>query len=764
MIVFAALVTGVASFGGWLAASFRPSARARRKAGRAVRRVRDEARRLNALSTDVESGLERSVAKYADHARDARLAAIPIEDLKAFGADKVRFGVLREAGVENVAQVQDMNRMQLERLDGIGPVSVQRIVAARERLLEASRDEPIAPPQVGDDAHATLNVLRQVHDVRIVRDAFGSVPPRLHKHHAELNERFGAVRRDTRLWRELLRGSRGRTERDAAVVEAHTIFEDVNRSSEPNGLLNEALHARESARAKLRHSPTKEELAREHAAFFAEYTALIERALPGAKIRRSSNLGGLTDEIARRVEAFDLKTGGLRLTLRGYQEFGAKFLLAQERTLLGDEMGLGKTIQALAVFCHLVEVREAERFLVVCPASVLHNWLREVTRWTSLAPHLLHGTDRNANFRAWIEDGGVAVTSFRTLQALPLEPEEFADRVDVLVVDEAHFVKNPEADRTRVVETIARGARRVSFMSGTPLENRLIEFRRLVHHLQPAIARELDGPISSTGDLVLGRAKFMETVAPVYLRRNQEDVLSELPERIDNEEWVELYPEEQAAYREAVGARNIMAMRKNATVGAGPQRSAKLERLEELLDEYRENGRKVLVFTYFLDVLAALNQRFGAHVVGTITGEVPPVERQQLADRLAAHEGHAILLGQITAAGVGMNLQSASAVILLEPQWKPSTEEQAIARAHRMGQTLTVNVHRFYATDSVDERMKEVLADKQELFDTFARDSAIKDASAKATASMTQQVIDAEVERLAIEPSESKSTQTEVTG
>jgi len=758
MLLIAALaVGGVATVGGWLAARFRPSARARRRARKALRRVEREERSLGELSSSVEQGLERSAEKYAEHAREARLASIPVEDLKAFGADKVRWGVLRDAGVDNVAQVQNMSRGQLERLDGIGPVSVKRIVKARKQLLDASRDEPIHTPQVDDVARQTSDLRRGVHDVRIVREAFGSVPSRLHQHRTDLDERFRGVRRDTRLWRELLRGQRGRDERDAAVTEAGSICDDVERLGEQGGLLNEALHVRESARSKLRHNPTGDELQREHAAFFAEYTALIERALPGAQTRRNTNLGGLTDEIVDRVEAFDLKTGGLRLTLRGYQEFGAKFLLAQERTLLGDEMGLGKTIQALAVFCHLDQAREGERFLVVCPASVLHNWMREVAKWTSLQPRLLHGADRDASFRAWLDEGGVAVTSFRTLQALPLEPEQFADDVDVLVVDEAHFVKNPEAERTRTVETIARGARRVSFMSGTPLENRLIEFRQLVNHLQPAIAVELDGPISQTGDLVLGRAKFMETVAPVYLRRNQEDVLSELPGRIDNEEWVELFPEEQSAYREAVGARNIMAMRKNATVGAGPARSAKLDRLEELLDEYRENGRKVLVFTYFLDVLAALNERFGPHVVGTITGEVPPEERQQLADQLAAAEGHAILLGQITAAGVGMNLQSASAVILLEPQWKPSTEEQAIARAHRMGQTQTVNVHRFYATNSVDERMKEVLADKQELFDTFARDSAIKDASAKSTVSLTQQVIEAEVERLGV-ASESTSS------
>ena len=275
---------------------------------------------------------------------------------------------------------------------------------------------------------------------------------------------------------------------------------------------------------------------------------------------------------------------------------------------------------------------------------------------------------------------------------------------------------------------------------------------------RPAVVQpspQLAGSMSATGDLVLGRQKFQEAVAPVYLRRNQEDVLSELPERIDKEEWVQLHSEEHAAYREAVLARDIMGMRRAATIGGGPQRSAKLDRLAELLDEYRESARKVLVFSFFLDVLAAIEDRFAGTIVGKITGGVPPEERLELCDALEAHDGHALLLAQIQAGGVGLNLQSASVVVLLEPQWKPSTEEQAIARAHRMGQTRTVEVHRLLASDSVDERMKEVLAEKQELFDTFARGSVIKDASTEATAaSLTKQVIDAEVSRLGAEVAE----------
>jgi len=762
MILIASLAAGgVATLGGWLAAHFRPSARARRKARKALRRVTRERRAVDRLRSGVHARLEGSAGKYADHARAERLAGIPVEDLKGFGADNVRWGVLREAGIDNIAQTKRLGRAQLERLDGIGPISAERILAARRQLLQASQDEPVAPPQVGDDARETTDMLRAAHAVVSVRDDLGSLPARLNKRHGGFAERFDGVRHDTQLWRELLRGQKGRDARDDAVRAADSICNAVEELERPNGLLDESRRARKSARKALRKSPTRDELQREHAAHLADFTALIERALPGARIRQRGNLGGLTDEIVERVEAFELRTGGLRLTLRGYQEFGAKFLLAQERTLLGDEMGLGKTIQALAVFCHLDELREGERFLVVSPASVLLNWIREVQQRTGLAAYLLHGEDRDTNFRSWIESGGVAVTSFRTLQSLPLEPEIFADRVDVLVVDEAHYVKNPDAERTRVVNVVAQGARRVCFMSGTPLENRLIEFRQLVSFLQPEVARELDGPLSANGDLVLGHQKFQAAVAPVYLRRNQEDVLKELPERIDNEEWVALNPAELSAYREAVEARNIMAMRRCATVGAGPGVSAKFDRLEELLDEYRESERKVLIFSYFLDVLEGLQERFGAHVVGTITGAVPPAERQGLADALAAHEGHTILLAQIQAGGVGMNLQPASAVMLLEPQWKPSTEEQAIARAHRMGQARTVNVHRFYATDSVDERMKEVLAEKQELFDTFARGSAIKDASPEATLSLTQQVIEAEVERLGVESEAAESAQSE---
>jgi helicase-like protein len=170
----------------------------------------------------------------------------------------------------------------------------------------------------------------------------------------------------------------------------------------------------------------------------------------------------------------------------------------------------------------------------------------------------------------------------------------------------------------------------------------------------------------------------------VYLRRNEEDVLTELPEKIEVEDWVRLSAGDEQAYADAVGARSIMQMRQAAYVS--PE-SAKLERLREICEEAAEDGLKVVVFSFFLGVLDVVGRALGPHVVGTVNGSVPPAVRQQLVDDFTRRPGHAVLLGQIEAGGVGINMQAASVVIITEPQWKPSTEHQAVARAHRMGRS-----------------------------------------------------------------------------
>jgi SNF2 family DNA or RNA helicase len=467
--------------------------------------------------------------------------------------------------------------------------------------------------------------------------------------------------------------------------------------------------------------------------------------------------GFVPSELATRVHEHPLDTELLSASLRGYQAFGAKFALQQHRAILGDEMGLGKTIEALAAMCHLSS-QGASHFLVICPASVLVNWLHEVERHSDLAAVRLHGIDRDANFRVWARRGGVGVTTFQSLQWL--YRQDFDMSPAMLVVDEAHYVKNPRAQRTVAVNDFMKFSERTLFLTGTPMENRVDEFRALVGYLEPKIAARIN-----TLDGLAGAATFRTAVAPVYLRRNQEDVLQELPDKIETEEWVALEGEDFDAYRTAVAEGSFMAMRQAAYLPGTAAGSAKLARLVEIAEEAMANGRKVIVFSFVRGVLQTVANGLGGAVIGTITGSVPPTKRQQLVDGFTKARDACVLVSQVEAGGVGLNIQAASVVILTEPQWKPSTEEQAIARCHRMGQARSVDVHRLLAEDSVDQRMREILATKAALFDEYVRRSALKEVSpdsidissldaAKEVASVAEEerrIIEMERRRLGIE-------------
>lgn len=400
-------------------------------------------------------------------------------------------------------------------------------------------------------------------------------------------------------------------------------------------------------------------------------------------------------------------------------------------------MGLGKTIEALAVLTH--RAADGGRwFLVVCPAAVVTNWVREVEQRTSLAARRVHGAGREPALDRWRQDGGVAVTTYETLGLVWEALRGF--ELDGLVVDEAHYVKNPDAQRSQRVGALAARTQHVVLLTGTPLENRTGEFEALVGYLRPDL---LQGQGRTAAD-------FRRAVAPVYLRRNIEDVLVELPELVEVDEWLQLSPADETAYRDAVAEGNFMAMRR-AAFAAG-DRSAKLQRLVEIVEEAEDNGRRLLVFSYFRDVLDQVARALPGPVYGPITGSVPAAERQRVVDDFSAAQGGAALVAQIQAGGVGLNIQAASVVVLCEPQVKPTTEWQAVARARRMGQLESVQVYRLLAEDSVDERMVQILSGKSEIFHQYARVSDTAQAAPEAydisEADLVRQVVTAERQRL----------------
>lgn len=381
-------------------------------------------------------------------------------------------------------------------------------------------------------------------------------------------------------------------------------------------------------------------------------------------------------------------------------------------------MGLGKTLQAISAIAHR-NFAGATRFLVVCPASVVTNWMREVDSRSDLPIIKIHGEDHKTSLQRWIESSGIGITTYDTLKSFELTEQQIsALNVDTVIVDEAHYIKNIATGRTRTIQKWLDRSPNVIFLTGTPLENRVEEFVALAKLLDSKMGNEL-----SRVALAAGPESFRKAVAPIYLRRNTEEVLKELPELIEVIEYCTWEGVDKQKYIDAVAAGNFMAMRRAAFSPQADMQPSKLERLVELVEESIDSGQKVIVFSYFRSVIEQVMQALGERAIGPITGSVSSSQRQNIVDQFQSSPTPLALVGQIQAAGTGLNIQAASVVILCEPQIKPSLEVQAIARAHRMGQVRKVQVHRLILPESVDEQMLAMLARKQTEFDDYARDS-----------------------------------------
>ena len=280
-------------------------------------------------------------------------------------------------------------------------------------------------------------------------------------------------------------------------------------------------------------------------------------------------------------------------------------------------------------------------------------------------------------------------------------------------------------------------------MTGTPLENRVDEMCFIVGCLRPDVAGQI-----KEMKYISSAPQFRERLAPVYLRRTREDVLSELPAKIEKEQWCELGAEEWKCYMLSVAMENFMAMRQVSWDVGDLNKSSKARRLLELCKEAEEDGRKIIVFSYFRNTIQAVCELLGKKAIGPITGSVSSSRRQEIVDEFTAAPDGAVLVCQVQAGGTGLNIQAASVIIFCEPQIKPSIENQAISRAYRMGQIRTVMVHRLLADNTVDERILELLREKQDVFDSFAEESATGSESIKAEKSISAAIIEMEKARL----------------
>jgi superfamily II DNA or RNA helicase len=664
-----------------------------------------------------EAAYRAAAREAADAVRQAQtqrvLREMPTDALRSATRDRLRLGALSPAGIHTVQQVLDSGR-SLPMLPGLGEASARHILGAARTLGQTTFDGMPVRLDVTERRPEATELLRRLADWDASRRTRGAA--------ADLERAAELAPLSARL-------TPATTHllvipvRDLPVGELLDSVDTVRRRA---ALLR---RSRATGPAHRGPDPWDDFLARP-----ADYFAMLAELgfLTGDE---DATHGDLPEDIVKAVRDQALSGEHLTASLRGYQSFAARFALVQRKVIIGDEMGLGKTVEAIAVLAHL-RSRGENRFLVVCPAAVVTNWQREVTGKSTLNAYRVHGPDRDHAARAWERDGGVAVTTYETLASWQPGPD-----LACVVVDEAHYIKNPQAQRTvRTAALVGRAARAI-LLTGTPLENRVAEFRNLASYVRPDLT--VDGAD-------LSPQTFRRQIAPAYLRRNQEDVLSELPGLVEVEEWLPLSTEDAAAYREAVHSGNFMRMRQAAM--RHPEKSAKLRRLVEIVREAEENQRRVIVFSYFRAVLDLVAQTLPGQVHGPLTGAVPADERQRMVDSFAAARHGAVLVAQIVAGGVGLNIQAASVVVICEPQLKPTTEAQAIARAHRMGQVRSVQVHRLLCEDSVDQRIVELLDTKRRLFEQFARGSDIADAAPDAVdlseAQLAREVVAAERERL----------------
>lgn len=442
------------------------------------------------------------------------------------------------------------------------------------------------------------------------------------------------------------------------------------------------------------------------------------------------------------AESFEgeIAVPGLVAKLFPYQARGVRWMAETIRhtggLILADEMGLGKTLQVIALLL-LHEPAERRPALVICPTSLIANWVRELERF---APHLIvlvhRGPGRTGTYRE-LQKPDVVITTYDTMvnDISIFSSFEWA----WVICDEAQAIKNPESQRRKAVATIPR--RRAIPMTGTPVENSLLDLWSLVDFAVPGLLGSVQEFETTYPDSVESAQLLAPFTDPLILRRRVAEVAGDLPERIDVDVPLELEGELAEHYRQVRkhvlaayrGAGPLVATLQLQMVCAHPWlrqvdedsegdqaelvrgdnfplMTQKLERASDLISEAFSERKKVLVFAVFNrigDLLYESIGGLGRCYWNAINGGTKQQDRQEIIDAFSAFDGPACLVLNPKAAGAGLNITAATVVIHFTPLWNPAMEAQASARAHRRGQTLPVTVFRLFYMDTVEEVMLE---------------------------------------------------------
>ncbi len=484
--------------------------------------------------------------------------------------------------------------------------------------------------------------------------------------------------------------------------------------------------------------------------------AWLDEVLDGTELQASVDFRNAIDRLRAAQTTEPKLPKSLQANLRPYQEEGYQWAMRLAAAGMGgclaDDMGLGKTLQALAV---MLERAKGGATLVIAPTSVCGNWLAEALRFAPSLNARIYSEANDSEREQLIDKAGpqdVLIVSYTLLQ---LAQERFASRHwHTLVADEAQAIKNATAKRTQAVFDLPADFRLA--LSGTPVENRLAELWSIMRFVNPGLLGTIGrfnerfaGPIERNRDREAQHV-LKRLIGPFVMRRTKGQVLQDLPAR--TELILSVTPEAaEAAHYEALrrqaltdvsalndnlsGAQagqarfNILAqLTKLRRAACDPRLTspefgiagAKVQAFAELAAELTANGHKTLVFSQFVDFLKILRAPLDAAGISYqyLDGATPAAERSKRVAAFQAGEGDLFLIS-LKAGGFGLNLTAADYVVITDPWWNPAAEDQAMGRAHRIGQLRPVTVYRLVSKGSIEERIIDLHHDKRALADSI---------------------------------------------